>query len=477
MTKRASHKETANPRAAVRSRAALPERQSSLGAHICIQREASGLGVQPHAPVLVRDVLNSPGQPLDSETRAIMEPQLGHDFSGVRVHTDDKASESARALSARAYTAGSHIAFASQKYSPRTSDGQTLLAHELTHVVQQASGPVGGVPISPGMSVSTSNDSFEQHAAAHAGSLRVRPSGLPKQPEESGSRSQVPKERIQLQRLADDTASGITSAAFGGLGAVFGGIGLIAAFQSARAGERQADAAEYQAAGGFAFDSYSFGPFLHEGSTVPLPGVGKQGGPDEGADELPAMPLIQIVAGDANEAIIELTLRTNGKDIFGGIIEQGDSRGYGGGPRGASGNLVFTGASQLANAGDVAIAALHFRGTNHPAGKPVQRFHGRIVLGANGVVYRVECSHTSGMEGVVADCNSERRPPIIVGSGRKALQDNPASGEMPAQRRARASKGAPGENPPGSGTPKKRGGEDAGDSGPEPPGRRNAIAT
>jgi hypothetical protein len=443
MSKSASHTKPANKHEAPRSNAAM-ERRSSLGAHVCVQRDASELGVQPHAPSLVREVLNSPGHPLDKETRSSMEPRFGHDFSSVRVHTDEKAAESARAVSANAYTAGSHLVFANGKYAPRSSAGKRLMAHELTHVTQQAVGQVEGTSAGGGLSVSNPSDKFERQAGK-VGEQKIAPQDGSAPARRLAQRLQTPDE-IHVQRQdAPDTPSGrtaasagVASAAFGGLSALIGGVGLIAAFQSAAAGERQADAAEYQASGGFAFDSYSFGPFYNKGQRIPVPGVDTQGGPDEGADELPPIPLMQVVAGDANEAVLELTLRSNGTDILGGIIEQSDSRGYGGGPRGASGNLVFTATNQLANAGEVAVVAIHFRGTNHPAGKPVQRFHGRIVLGANGVIYRVECSHTSGMQGVVADCNSQRQPPIIVGSGRSALHDNPASGDLPSVRRARA---------------------------------------
>ncbi|MCW3058999.1 MAG: hypothetical protein JWQ02_820 [Capsulimonas sp.] len=83
------------------------------------------------------------GAPLDAETRGFMEPRFGHDFSGVRIHSDAQASRSAEEVSARAYTVGSDIAFRSGEYSPGGSDGKRLLAHELTHVVQQGatSGP------------------------------------------------------------------------------------------------------------------------------------------------------------------------------------------------------------------------------------------------------------------------------------------------------------------------------------------------
>jgi uncharacterized protein DUF4157 len=89
------------------------------------------------APPIVQDVLSSPGQALDSETRAFMEPRFGHDFSGVRVHTDERAAESARAVNALAYTVGQDVAFDKGRYSPDTVEGKRLLAHELTHVVQQ----------------------------------------------------------------------------------------------------------------------------------------------------------------------------------------------------------------------------------------------------------------------------------------------------------------------------------------------------
>jgi hypothetical protein len=88
-------------------------------------------------PGIVHNVLRSPGRPLDPASRAYFEPRFGHDLSGVRVHTDGRAAESAGSIGASAYTAGSNIAFAEGRYNPATSSGRRLLAHELTHVVQQ----------------------------------------------------------------------------------------------------------------------------------------------------------------------------------------------------------------------------------------------------------------------------------------------------------------------------------------------------
>jgi hypothetical protein len=84
--------------------------------------------------------LRGKGEPLPESMRAFFEPRFGQDFSQVRVHTDAKAAESARALKARAYTLGRDIVFGEAQYAPGTSAGQTLLAHELTHVMQQTGG-------------------------------------------------------------------------------------------------------------------------------------------------------------------------------------------------------------------------------------------------------------------------------------------------------------------------------------------------
>jgi hypothetical protein len=94
-------------------------------------------GAASEAPTSVREVLRSPGQPLDAATRAYFEPRFGQDFSGVRVHTDRRAARSAQAVDSLAYTVGRNIVFASGNYRPHSAVGQRLMAHELTHVVQQ----------------------------------------------------------------------------------------------------------------------------------------------------------------------------------------------------------------------------------------------------------------------------------------------------------------------------------------------------
>lgn len=80
------------------------------------------------------------GRPLDPQARAFMEPRFGRGFGHVRIHADGAAARSARAIGALAYTVGDHIVFAAGRYAPHTADGRRLLAHELTHTIQQGTG-------------------------------------------------------------------------------------------------------------------------------------------------------------------------------------------------------------------------------------------------------------------------------------------------------------------------------------------------
>lgn len=112
------------------------------------QRAARGPLTTGKAPPIVHEVLRSPGQPIDGEARAFMEPRFAHDFSHVRLHTDSRAAESARAVDALAYTVGHDVVFREGQYKPSTYQGRRLLAHELTHTIQQAAvtdGPCDGI--------------------------------------------------------------------------------------------------------------------------------------------------------------------------------------------------------------------------------------------------------------------------------------------------------------------------------------------
>src|SRR5262249_7919816 len=118
-------------------------------------RESAG---ESAVPPIVHDVLRSPGQPLDAATRSFFESRFGRDFSQVRVHTDSKAADSARAVNALGYTLGRDLVFGPNQYAPRSINGQRLLAHELTHVVQQQHTKPANFQIGP------AHDSFEQEA-------------------------------------------------------------------------------------------------------------------------------------------------------------------------------------------------------------------------------------------------------------------------------------------------------------------------
>ena len=116
-----------------------PPCQACEDERVQVSRKAHG-NAGGEAPASVHSVLSSPGQPLPASTRAFFEPRFGQDLGEVRVHTDGAAQQSARDVSALAYTVGSHVVFDAGRYAPHSTEGQKLLAHELTHVVQQQAG-------------------------------------------------------------------------------------------------------------------------------------------------------------------------------------------------------------------------------------------------------------------------------------------------------------------------------------------------
>jgi len=123
----------------------------------------------------VHDVVGSGGAPLEAGVRADMESRFGEDFSDVRVHTGSDAHASATGLSAQAYTVGSDIVFAQDRFDPASPAGAHVLAHELTHVVQQRSGPVDGTDIGGGVNVSDPSDRFERAASENADRMMAAP--------------------------------------------------------------------------------------------------------------------------------------------------------------------------------------------------------------------------------------------------------------------------------------------------------------
>ena len=128
----------------------------------CPRCKSGGSHLGPAAaPPIIHEALRSSGQLLDSATRAYFEPRFGHDFGDVRVHSDALAAQSADAVHALAFTVGQDIVFAAGRYRPETPGGRRLLAHELTHVVQQAGQTTGA---QPQLEVAPPGDRFEQEA-------------------------------------------------------------------------------------------------------------------------------------------------------------------------------------------------------------------------------------------------------------------------------------------------------------------------
>jgi hypothetical protein len=102
-----------------------------------VQRAAQSRAARSTVQSCIGDALRTPGQALDPVLRAYFEPRFNHDFSHVRVHRDETAARSAAAIGAKAYTVGPHVVFGHGQYDPSGMRGRRLLAHELTHVLQQ----------------------------------------------------------------------------------------------------------------------------------------------------------------------------------------------------------------------------------------------------------------------------------------------------------------------------------------------------
>ena len=118
---------------------ATPAHSAMSGAPVRIQRfTEQGGGQMNRAPASVEKVLAGSGRPLDSDLQQDMEQRFEHDFSGVRVHSDAQAEQSALEVNANAYTVGQNIVFGAGRFSPGTHEGRRLLAHELAHTVQQS---------------------------------------------------------------------------------------------------------------------------------------------------------------------------------------------------------------------------------------------------------------------------------------------------------------------------------------------------
>lgn len=153
--------------------------QSLLGLQRAVGNAGTaGLMQEERSPVL--DVVGSGGgSPLAADVREDMESRLGHDFGDVRVHDDSAAHDSARAVNAHAYTVDRNVVFQRDAYDPSSTAGKTMLAHELTHVVQQRAGVVDGTATGGGIRVSDPSDRFEREASANAERVMSAPAAAP----------------------------------------------------------------------------------------------------------------------------------------------------------------------------------------------------------------------------------------------------------------------------------------------------------
>ena len=161
------------------------------------------LGADEEAQSPVHDVVGKGGgAALDDGVRSEMEGRFGQDFGDVRVHTDAQASKSAESVGANAYTVGSDIVFRTGHFDASSPVGQRTLAHELTHVVQQRSGPVDGAPAPGGINLSNPSDRFEQAAEQNATS--VMSGSAPAPAEESDETAQRVVQRAPEDELEED---------------------------------------------------------------------------------------------------------------------------------------------------------------------------------------------------------------------------------------------------------------------------------
>jgi len=140
------------------------------------RRSGQGSLDTPQLATVLNRALGSPGQGLDPAIRWFMESRFRKDFGGVTMHADSAAAESAKAVNAKAYTVGQHIAFKDGEYSAHSAEGQRLIAHELTHVVQQARAATPAIAEGE-LSISEAADDSER--AAEATATEVMKGGIP----------------------------------------------------------------------------------------------------------------------------------------------------------------------------------------------------------------------------------------------------------------------------------------------------------
>jgi hypothetical protein len=370
-----------------------------------------------------------------------MEPRFGFDFSPVRVHADEAAARSAEAVGARAYTSGSHIVFGRGQFAPGAPSGRHMIAHELTHVIQQARGPVAGRPIGGGVVVSQPGDQFERAARAAAdiamserSAARAGAAPLAALPAASGS-----EEPVALQRVDWGKVGGIA----GIVGAVLGGLALIVA-GLAWLWPRNPNAT----AQGISMQP---NPFAFKAPDSPsIQTAEEQKAYQTGAEAAPRTDkVLELRTDDSNDATFNLQRNTDGTNIISASIVPGETKGYLGGYNSSIATLVLSamqtnlpaggggagaaagpqqspasaapapagetqvasgagaGGATAASAGgaspagaatkQVAREVIHFSGTNGPSRDRLQTFSGELLVTGDGNVVCTRCDATNGI--------------------------------------------------------------------------------
>jgi Domain of unknown function (DUF4157) len=163
-------------------------------------QSAGSTAMSTAVPAIVHQVLSEPGHPLDAATRAFFEARFERDLSRVQVHSGPRAAASARAVNARAYTVGNHIVFRNDEFNRSETEGRTLVAHELAHVIQQSAADVS--PRRPSAATT--------EAAAHPGSRRRptvasgAPVALARQPSSSTAEDEVYQAFLDMPQVEKD---------------------------------------------------------------------------------------------------------------------------------------------------------------------------------------------------------------------------------------------------------------------------------
>lgn len=142
------------------------------------------------------------GQPLDGAIQTKMGDATGHDFSDVKVHTDPESHALNEELSAKAFTTGRDIFFRDGAYQPGSGEGQELLAHELTHVVQQSSGTVGNG--SGRMTVNAPGDAYEQEADSVAQTVMTGDAAPAVQRQTTDDKDEIQTKSLQREEAPED---------------------------------------------------------------------------------------------------------------------------------------------------------------------------------------------------------------------------------------------------------------------------------